>query len=371
MRHENACKCSQNLRGEVAVKVQGTADSGELGEAVNDHEGGVVGKLETTTDSGELGEAGADKVLAADERQGATNRGEVGGGEVGKVVGVEAARAVERGERGEAGGGDVAHGDVVGPDEVGEAGRDVVAVGLDDERRGDVAELHVDLLEVVVVGNSHAVDRLEVDTIEAVQLRVLNGHGARLLNTGGEGETLQGGQGAPVNRLHTLEAGEVESGEEGETGEGEGVVNDGEAVTRELGDLADIVGRQASLYSGDAVEGDLVGGASGDGDAAGEGGAGGQGRGISGALKGGGGRNAALGCEWSSSVTALQMHVRIRWCFGLRFRAFPLVCPKLTHCAASNGQSRRDISHDGHFDVFCESSFAGDGLCARRQVSQC
>jgi len=282
----------RDLLGEVAVEVESTTDGLQGGETVDVLQSGVVGHLETASNGLQLGEGDVGHVLVADEREGAADGGEVGGREALEEVGVEAHGAVEGGERGDADLGAVAEGHVEGPLEVGEDGGDVAAVGLEDQRRADVAELHGDVVEVVVVGDGHLVDGLEVDAVEGVELGVLDGDGAGLLHAGGERETLQGRERGPVERLHVGEAGEVEGGEDGQAVEGEGVVDRLQAVGGKLGDLGHVVRDQASLYSPHPVDGDGVGGAGRDGDAAGEGGARGQGGGVTGVLDGGGGGTA-------------------------------------------------------------------------------
>lgn len=155
-----------NLLGEVSVEVESTANGGKLGETLNDLELGVVGNLESTRDGLEHRHGNVGQVGVADERERATDGGQVGSAEHGELVAVETKRAVDSLERWEGNGGGVADGHVVGPDQVGEDGRHVVSVGTDGQGGGDVSKLHVDVLEVRVVDNVDGVNDLEIDSVQ-------------------------------------------------------------------------------------------------------------------------------------------------------------------------------------------------------------
>ena len=154
-----------DLLAEVAVEVEGTADGLETREAIDGLQSSVVGKLKTTTNGLELRHGDVSQILVADESKSLANEGEVRRGERLKEVGVESHRAIDRGERWDADLGDVAEGHVVGPLKVGEDCAHVAAVGLEDEGVGDVAELHVDVVEVGVVRDGHRVNDLQVDAV--------------------------------------------------------------------------------------------------------------------------------------------------------------------------------------------------------------
>jgi hypothetical protein len=285
-----------NLLGEVTVQIESASNSGKLGETVNDHEISVVLDGETTADLLQHGEGDVVKVLVGHDGQitlVGTNSGKVGALQRLELVGVEAEGAVDGNERVEGNGGDVAEGHVVGPDQVGEDGRDVTTVGLDVERVGDVTELHRNVVEVVVVGNHDSVDNSKVDTVKSLELSVLDVELAGLLDTGGEGQKLETSKGVPLDGVDLAELGERQSRENLELVEPEGTANDLEAVGRDGRDLG-VVG--CDKVTGDSLntrERDGSTKARGDGDGTREGGAGREGRGISGRLDGGGTGDAA------------------------------------------------------------------------------
>ena len=269
---EGECDSWQNLLGEVSGVVKSTTDALQLVE-FDRRQVGVVGNLEASTDGGERGHVDARQIRVADERERATNTSQVWCAEGGELVAVEAERAVDRAERRHGHRGDVPHGDVVSPHHVGEVCSHVPAVGLDGERGGNVTQLHVDVVEVVVVRDEHGVNDLEVDAAQALQLCVLNHDGAGGLHTVGEGQTRQGGQGVPVDGLDICEDGEVEVGQDGHVLQAEGVGDGLKGRGRQRGHASDVVSDQAALNLLNAVEGDRVGGARGNGNATGEGGA--------------------------------------------------------------------------------------------------
>jgi len=263
-----------NLRVDlVAVHVESTTNGLENGEA------GDIGKLsvvlngETTTDGRELGERDVGDLLVADNGKSATDVGEVRGLEALKEVAVESEGAVDGGERRNADGGGVGNGDAGGPLKVGEGDRDVATVGVHVQLGANVAELHGDVVQVVVVLNVHGVNHCEVDTVERVQLGVANADTVGLLDHVGEGKTLEGSESHPLDGVDLVELGEVEGGENLAVLEVEGAVNSPQAVGGQRSELGDVVGGQVASDDFDVVELDVVGGAGGDGDAAREGGA--------------------------------------------------------------------------------------------------
>lgn len=286
----------RNLLGEVTVKVESASNSGKLRETVNDHELGVVLDGETTANLLERREGDVVEVLVGDDGQVTlvgTNSGKVGALQRLELVGVEAEGAVDGNERVEGNLGDVAEGHVVGPDQVGEDGRDVATVGLDVERVGDVTELHRDVVQVVVVGDEDSVDNSKVNTVKGLELSVLDVELAGLLDTGGEGQKLETSKGVPLNGVDLAELGERQSRKNLELVEDEGTTDGLEAVGRDGGDLGVVGCDKVSRDSSNTRDRDRCAKARGDSDGTREGGAGGEGRGISGSVDGGGTGNAA------------------------------------------------------------------------------
>ena len=325
-----------NLLGEVTVKVKGTTDGLEHGEA-DSVELGVVGDLKTTADGHEHWHVELGQIGVGNERQSTTNHGKVWCADGRNLVAVESEGTVQFGERWDGDGGDVADGHVVCPDEVWESGADVPAVGLEGEGLGDVAKLHVNLVKIVVVGDEHLVDLLQVDTVQAVKLSVLDGDGRSELNTlSAERKGLQSVEDVPVNGSNIGEDWEVEVGEDGQALQAEGVGNGLESRARKGGHAGDVVGDQATLDLLDTVESDVVGGASGNGNATGEGSAAGESRCITGVLDGSGGSAARSGFE--RSVVVL---------LALCFWRCDLTC-----CTAKSSESWNEVLDSGHVD--CE-----------------
>lgn len=227
-----------DLLGKVAVQVESASDSGKLGEAVDGHEVGVVLNGETTANLGELGEGDVVKVLVGDDGQVTlvgTDSGKVGALQRLELVGVEAEGTVDGNERVQGNLGDVAEGHVVGPDQVGEDGRDVATVGLDGQRGGDVAELHRDVVQVVVVGDENGVDNSKVNTVKGLELSVLDVELVGLLNTSGEGEQLETSEGVPLDGVNLGELGERQGRKNLQVVEVESTADDLEAVGRDGG----------------------------------------------------------------------------------------------------------------------------------------
>ena len=286
----------RNLLGEVTVKVESASNSGKLRETVDDHELGVVLDGETTANLLERREGNVVKVLVGDNGQVTlvgTNSGKVGALQRLELVGVEAERAVDGNERVEGNLGDVAEGHVVGPDQVGEDGRDVATVGLDVERVGDVTELHRDVVQVVVVGDEDSVDNSKVNTVKSLELSVLDVELAGLLDTSGEGQKLETSKCVPLNGVYLAELGEGQSREDLELIELEGTADGLKAVGRDGGDLGVVGCDKVSRDSSNTRDRDGGAETRGDGDGTREGLAGREGRGIGGRVDGGGTRDAA------------------------------------------------------------------------------
>jgi hypothetical protein len=166
----------------VAVHVKSTANGLEDGETGDISKLGVVLDGETTGDGGKLGERDVGGLLVADNGEGATDVGKVRGLEALEEVAVETEGAVDGGERGEADGGGVGNGDTGGPLKVGEDDGDVASVGVHVQLGANVAKLHGDVVEVVVVLDVQGVDHCEVDTVERVQLGVADADAVGLLD---------------------------------------------------------------------------------------------------------------------------------------------------------------------------------------------
>lgn len=187
------------LLGEVTDQADSTRNGSEISETGDVGVFAVVGNGETATNGLQRWHGNVAEVAVVDKRKGATDGGEVSAGDGGELIAVETERTVDSLERRSRVNGDVTQSHVVGPDQVGENGRDVVAVGLDGQRCGDVTKLHVDLLEVVVVGDVNSVNNLEINTVEGVELSVLDVELRGSLDTSGERQTLESRKSVPHN----------------------------------------------------------------------------------------------------------------------------------------------------------------------------
>jgi hypothetical protein len=257
----------------ITVHVNGTADSGQDREAANVGELGVVLHRETASNGRELGEGDVGRLLAADNGQSATNVGEVRSLNALEEVAVETERAVHGGERRDADGGSVGNVDPVGPDKVGKHNRDVTAVGVDIEVIADVAELHGDVVQVVVVLDVDGGGHLEVDALEGSEVGVDDAHAVGSLDLVGERQTLETRQTLPLNLANLAQLREVKCGENLILLEVERSRDSDKAVGREGGELGRVGGDKVTLDHSDSVKLNVVSNAGGDGDAAGEGGA--------------------------------------------------------------------------------------------------
>lgn len=245
---ENVKKMRLSLLGEVSVEVKSTTDSGEQREPVNNLVLGVVGDLESTSNGLQKRHGHVCELGVGDEGEGFADRGEVGSAEIRELVAVETQRAVDGDEGGSGEGGDVAQSHVVGPDEVGKGDGHIAAVGLDGQRRGDVAELHGDIVEVRVVGEVDGVDDLEVDSVKRAEEGVLDVELSCCLDTcAGEGKTLKSRKSLPNDGANIREHGEAQGGQNGKTVQVELVRDGGETAGGERGELCDVVSVQASL----------------------------------------------------------------------------------------------------------------------------
>ena len=313
-----------NLRvNSVTVHVNGTTDGVENGEAANVRELGVVLHRETASNGGKLGEGDVGRLLAADNGQSATDVGEVRSLDALEEVAVKTEGAVHGSERGNADGRSVGNVDPVGPDQVGKDDGNVAAVGVDIEVITDVAQLHGDVVQVVVVLDVDGLGDLEVDALKGRQVSVDDADAVGLLDLVGERQTLETGQTLPLNLADLAKLGEVQGGKNLVLLEVEGASDPGEGVGGEGGELRDVGRDKVTIDHAETVKLDAVGGASGDGDAAREGGACCEGRGITGILDGGGcgaaGRLSLVGvsvCGFTwvcSRIFSYQRHGQQQW----------------------------------------------------------
>jgi hypothetical protein len=312
-----------NLRvNGITVNVNGTANSGQDREAADVSELGVVLHRETASNGSKLGEGDVGRLLAANNGQSATNVGEVRSLDALEEVAVKTEGAVHGCERRNADGGSVGDVDLVGPDKVGKHNRDVAAVGVNVEVITDVAELHGDVVQVVVVLDVDGGGHLKVDALEGSEVSVDDAHAVGGLDLVGERQALETGQTLPLDLANLAQLREVESGKNLILLEVERSRDLGEAVGGERGELRRVHRDKVTLDHSDSVKLNVVGNAGSNGNAAREGGACCEGRSITSVLDGGGcgaaGRLGSVGVSVCAStgcshIFSYQRHVQRQW----------------------------------------------------------
>lgn len=173
------------LRSEVSREVNGTSNRCESWET-DGVKSSVVGNLVCTSDALQDREGNVGKLAVSNNGQRsntgceATNGGQVWCTEAVHVVSVESKRSVDSGQRRHLDARDISEGHVGSPDQVGESDSQLHAIGIDVNSVGDVGDLGVEGLQVVVVVNSEGADSVQVDTIQVAQEGVTDGDTAGL-----------------------------------------------------------------------------------------------------------------------------------------------------------------------------------------------
>jgi hypothetical protein len=219
--------------GEDTGQVNSTTDNGQLLEAINNGELGVVGQLEGTTDRLEGVGSDVGELGARDDSERLANLSQLG--EIGRGEGVvdESSGAVDLLEDGEVHVTSVTEGDVVGPLELGERSVDTLSVGLDGEQVRDVGKGNINRLEVPVVVDVKGGSSNQVDTGERAQEGVRDKDGVGLCNSLGEGQTLQSRQGGPGDVANGHQLGEGEGRQNGQAVQSERSTDGLQAFSRE------------------------------------------------------------------------------------------------------------------------------------------
>lgn len=252
-----------NLRLEASAELDSTTDISQLRKASNVFVSSVVDEGQTTTDGSKRGEGQVGEIGVVDERD-ITRRGlgEVGERHLGEVVGVEPGRAVDDLESGGSESGDVSNSQVGSPDKLVQADGKLLSIGLEREAVSQVLEVQVDGGQAAVVVDVHCANRLQVNAVQALQESVRDDDSVRLAHTGGKGESVESGQGRPVNRADSGQGIKLQSGNEGQVVEGEGTGDLVDAGTRERDQGTNTVDSQISSDGLDALKIDGVTGIS-------------------------------------------------------------------------------------------------------------
>jgi hypothetical protein len=239
---------------ESTTEVNGTGNSGQLRE-VDGAKLVVAGDQETTVDSLENGQAEVGEVGVVLEDK-VTRLSKVRSAERREGVSPETELTLELGEGGKRDRADVTDGQVGTGGQIGERDLQLIVVTSEVDKVGGVLKVvHVDGLELSVVGDNEAANGVERNTVEGSQTGVDDGDTASLGDTLGETEALEDGDGLEVNLTDRGELREVEGGERSSAVELEGVVDGLKAGSREGGDVRATSAGQSTLDSLNTVDG--------------------------------------------------------------------------------------------------------------------
>ena len=297
---EKKKKKKKNGLGKVSAKVNGTVHGGQLGETIDGLELSVVGDLIGPTDALEVGHRDVGQGLIGDEDEGTagSGHGQIGGNEGLEEVVEESHGSIDGGQRRQSDVAAVAKGHVVGPLQVGEGGDEILAVGLQGQGLGDVAQLGLDLGQVGVVGDVEDLDLLQIDAIERFEVGVGDADPGRTRDLAGEGQFAEGGEGGPPDATDGEERREVQVGQDGETGQIEGLVDHGQLRRLDAVEVDSIMADQRTLDALDTRETNRPGCILRDDEIAREDGTVGQDHGVTVVLNGvGRGITAILACD--------------------------------------------------------------------------
>ena len=177
---------------------------------------GVVGDLVSSSNAlqgweGDVGELSiGDNSQTSNTGGEATDGGQVWCGNAVHVVSVESHRSVYGSQGRNLDAGDVTEGHVGSPDQVGEGNSQLVAIGVDVDGVGDVGDLRVKLLQVVVVVNLQGANGVQVDTAESGQEGVADGDTVGLGERSSERQRWESWKSLPVDGLSAGQGIELE-----------------------------------------------------------------------------------------------------------------------------------------------------------------
>jgi hypothetical protein len=288
-------KWSRGLLGHVTANVECTTNALEQRQTINTHEVGVVGDLQVVVDLGQEGESQVVELVVTDNGKGLADFSQVGCREGLETVVVETKGAVELHQGGHRDGTAEAECQVGGPDQVGQRDLDSLVVVREVERVGDIAQLHGDVVDVLVVGNLERLGLDDVDAGEGADSSVLDINLLGSLDGCGEANALEVGQSVPLDGVDLLELGEVDAVKAGQAIQVHLAVELLEVGGTDALDVGVGRGDEVAVEDLEAAKGDVVGCARCNGNAAGEGGARGYGGRVTSVLDRHGRGSAALG----------------------------------------------------------------------------
>ena len=267
----NQGRIGRDLLGEVATEVKGSSDGLQCLEAIDDFQLGVVRDLVSAVDRLEHRERDVGQLDIVVKHQRAADSGQVRCGKALEKVLVETHGSVDGPERWQFHVAAVAERHVVRPLQVGERSGQTSAVGLDRQRLADVSQLRLHLSQVRVVVDVERVHGLQVDTGQGSELGVGDQDIGGSRDLGGEAQVLQVRQSIPRDTIHHGETRKGERGKDGQVGQLERFVDDGQAIPREGGQFGRAIGDEIPRDSLDAIELNGIGGLCSNDDVATEG----------------------------------------------------------------------------------------------------
>jgi len=205
----------QNLLGHVTAHVKGSTNALKFGESGSILETSVVGNLQVVADLGQEGERQVGELIIANNGKSLADLSQVGCGEGLETVLVQTEGAVQLLEGRQKDGSARAESQVGCPDQVGQLDLNGLVVVGEVEGVGNVAKLHLDLVDVAVVGNLQGGGLLDVDALKGAESGVLDVNLLGLLDGCSETDVLEVGKSVPLDGIDLLELGEVDGIEAG------------------------------------------------------------------------------------------------------------------------------------------------------------
>lgn len=247
-----------NLLVKLAAEVNGTGHGSQLGE-VDGRELVVTSNLEATIDGLELRHADVGDLGVVDEDQ-VTSLGQVGGSKGGEAVTPETELTGELLEGRNGDGADVTEGHVLTARQVGQLNLQRVEVtGEVDETSGVLQVVHVDRLQLSVLGDIEGLDLLEGDSVQAGETSVGDGDAGGLSDTLAEVESLQVGEGGEGDLVDRGQGAEAEGGEGSQTAQLEGGGDGLQAGAGQGGHVGSTLDGQTAIDLLDAVQVQVTG----------------------------------------------------------------------------------------------------------------
>lgn len=257
----------EHLLGVVSSKVNGTLDLGKLREG-DGVKLVVVGDGKTTSEAAELRQVDLGQVGVVIKVQIGTG-GQVGGREVGNVVAEKTQLTGQVSQRWDGDGAGVAEGQVLGGDQVGELNAQLVVIGRNNQGTSDVLDVvDVDGGQGGVGSQIEVTDGGELDTSQGGQTSIGDADTAGLVDTLGEGQSLQVWKRFPVDGTDRGELREVECGQQNNAGQTELIADGIQVGSSNAGNVGGTISDQTAGNLLDTVECNAIGSLGQDGDVA-------------------------------------------------------------------------------------------------------